>query len=374
MTLWLWYVRVQVLRRPRRFVLTCLGLAASFAAVFFAYGVSGWADAQSSRALAAVAGDANVWVVAGQMPELDPATGTVQPRAALPAQTVDALLALGGQAALQRGAAVRVKLGDKPAVLYADEREHGAGLAVASDLWRAFGGHPTNASIGARTVFVASERASLPAGVAVAPFEVGESLESPLPTAWLTSRQPRPREWCRRAGELPGLAVRDALGDVPGARGVALLLDGSLSRFDPFSFRTKFSALTLEASMGTVFGLAARAVFLLGVGLAVSSAVMSLWERGPELAVFAVNGLQSSVTVLLLLEALLVNGLATVAGGVIAAVLLGACLPSLAEPAILGHALGIGIAYVVVLVVITTLVPAQLVAARHPGRLVRRNV
>jgi hypothetical protein len=374
-SLWWRYVLLHAFRKPRRFILTCLGLAASFAAVFFAYGISGWVEAQSSRALAAVVGDANVWVVAGAMPHMDAETGAILPRESPVSSAIEGLRRLPEGEGLARVAVGRVLLNDRPVVLYADERERRDGLVVAGDLWRRLGSRPGSALISGRRVVVEGVRETLPPGVAVTSFAVGESLqEASLTTAWLVGRVSRPVAWGRSVSTLSGVVVRDGPGDVPGAPAVVQILEGSVSRFDPFSFRTKFSALMLGTSMGTVFGVLARVVFLLGVGLAGSSAGIGLWERRAELAVFAVNGLQSGVTVLFLLDALLLNGLAALLGALLATAMLKACLPSIEDQTILGHMLGIGAAYVPLLIAVSTLIPAQLVAVRHPGRLARRAV
>lgn len=373
MTLWLRFVLAHAWRRPRRFALTVLGLAASLCAVFFAYGISGWVEARSSSALASVLGEATVWVVAGQAPHLDPETGVIVPGAPLTDAPRDALRALPEGHRLQRVAVGRFAVAGRAVILYADERETTDGLIVAPDLWLPTSG--ATLSLGGRTLPLRARRASLPPGVALTSYALGRTLPTgSLTEAWLVGRIDRPVVWGREAARVPGVALRDVPQDVPGAVAVVHPLEGSLSRFDPFSFRTKFSALTLGASMGSVFGLLARVVFLLGLGLAGASAGIGVQERRAELAVFAVNGLQSGVTLLFLIEAIVVSLLAGLLGALAALLLLRACLPAVTEGAVFGHMLGIGAAYIPLLVVVSTLIPAQIVAVRHPGALARRTV
>jgi hypothetical protein len=154
----------------------------------------------------------------------------------------------------------------------------------------------------------------------------------------------------------------------------AYIVHGSLSRFSPLSFRARFSALVVGRSLSTVFGWAARAIFVLGLALAVTSSTLGVWERREELAVFAVGGFESSVTVLFLVESVLTVGACFILASAMAVAALYALSAGPLPPAALGYAFGVGFVYLPIMIVTATLLPSHAVASKSPLELMRRGV
>ena len=157
-------------------------------------------------------------------------------------------------------------------------------------------------------------------------------------------------------------------------KATAYLIEGNVARFDPFSFRTKFSALVINSSMSTLFGIVARLIFLLGIAVAVTSASIGLQERRDEIAIFAVTGFEANVILLFLAEACVTQILCFVLGGLIGLLMVYLAIQNKMSAGIAGQALAFGVVYMPTLIVLTALIPSQSVANRRAVELVRRNI
>jgi ABC-type antimicrobial peptide transport system permease subunit len=125
--------------------------------------------------------------------------------------------------------------------------------------------------------------------------------------------------------------------------------------------------------MSTIFGWVARFVFLAGIVLAITSALIGVRERRDEIGLLAALGLQAGVTTLLLFESVIICGLSFILGSIVAMIVLAGVLPQAQWLTVMGPSLVMGSTYLIVLLVLTPLVAAQQVAARSAAELVREG-
>src|SRR5438045_5884282 len=85
------YVLRYLARRRIRTTLTFAGVSLAISAIVFAYGLSGWVEAYSSRSLSQVIKDSKIWVVPGGGVRLDERTGLLIPQGAISDQTIELL-------------------------------------------------------------------------------------------------------------------------------------------------------------------------------------------------------------------------------------------------------------------------------------------
>ncbi len=328
-----------------RVCLTIAGLSIAFAAIVFAYSIASRVDGISSRALLYVIDDSNVWISTGSATGIKPEVGNLVSLEPLERGLVESVMARA-QGRLYRIATDLVDVNGVRVTLYADEREEALGNAavISPDLAAAIGRTATDVTISQTRVPICGIRAGLPGVCIVVPYSLGKNLLANHERVdWLVGRVPNPKVWLQELNLSLNIPVADspsAFSTTTTARGVAYLLEGSRSRIDPYSFRTKFSAYTYNRSLSTVVGWTARVVLMFGLIFAATSMSVSVKERRSEVAVFCVLGLQSEFTVLLLVEMLLVLlavvpiGVAVAAGAVALSVpradLVNCVLPGLA--------------------------------------------
>ncbi len=358
-------------RRRLRAVLTISGVSLAISAIVFAYGLSGWVESYSSRSLAQVIDNQKIWIVPSGGVKLDPSTGLIVPQGFVSEDTIR--LFTGAEIAFKRVVAGPLVLRSEHVVLYGDERITNSGLLVSSDLWAMIDRHATTISINGEDVTIAQENTTLPPRSVITSLQVGKRvLRIDDGASWLLSDDPRAVSWARGFGKANNVRVSsDPTPGADGTRANIYLLEGTVARFDPFTFRTKFSALTINSSLTTMFGLTSRLVFLLGVALAITSSLITLRERRDEIALFSVAGLQSGVSLLFLLEACLNQILCLILGSAVGLALLSITLGGALRIELATQSVAFGIVYLPVLIVLTTIIPSQVVASRRPVDLVR---
>lgn len=363
-----------------RALLTLAGISIAIAAIVFAYGVAGWVDLWSSRSLSHVLGDATIWVVPARGVTVDPGSGLIVPQGHLAEAAVQALKDASDGHRLYEVLGAPVLFAGERAVLYGDARESDSlGATVSEDLWRKSRSGPGVILIGQQEIQVVHVRQDLPPRALVTSLnEARRVLGMPTGASWLLSNTEHPLRLAHAFNAISGVRVSNSPMDESrrneGQQAIVYLIEGTLARFDPFSFRTKFSALVINSSMSTLFGVVARLIFLIGVVLAVSSSMIGLRERRDEIALLAVAGLEANVIVLFLLEACMTQSICFVLGSGIGFTMLYLALQSQLSLPIAGQAVGFSLVYLPILVVLTTMIPSQAVAGRRPVDLVRRNM
>ncbi len=358
-------------RRRGRASLTLAGISVSISAIVLAYGLSGWVESHSSRSLSQVLGDAKVWVVPARGVKVDSETGLIVPQGWISEDTIQILQRPGVH--LTRVIAGPISFAGRRVVLYGDEREHEPGLTVSSDLWSEFDREPRPVKIGGQDTSIGAERQSLaPRSIITSLATARRLLGIRDGASWLLSSSGTSITWARMVKDVQGIKVTGDPGSESDAqRAIVYLIEGTVARFDPFSFRTKFSALIINSALTTVFGITARLIFLLGVSLAITSSMVGLRERRDEIALFAVTGLESNVFLLFLAEACVTQIMCLLVGSGFGLVFLWLVLRNGLAIQIIAQALGFGAVYLPVLVVLSTIIPSQAVAKRRPVELVR---
>jgi putative ABC transport system permease protein len=373
------YLSIYAQRCAGRMVLTTLGLALSFGAVAYAYGVAIRLDEASTRVLREIVGGGKLWVVPAGGVVADPQTGGILPVGALDPEAMTTLRAAGGA---MRWAAVRaekVMLAGAPAVVYADERLSGPGLVVGPR--QGAGGvsvEPgSTLDVNGTRLPVRLVREDLPPGIAFTALDIeSESLGSSGGVSWLISASESSDELAPNLAHDSRFEFRSTPSGAtsPNARALVVATSASGARFDPYTFRTRFSALVVNRALVKSFGWAARFVFGLGLLLTVSSSLVGVAERRDELAWFTVKGFLPSFTLLLLVESTLLGFLSFVLGTALALVLLALRVTSDAGWSfVLSGAIASSAAYAPLVILLGALVPAQSAASRSPGEVMRTS-
>jgi hypothetical protein len=318
----------------------------------------------------------SIWVVPARTVRIDRDTGLIVADGRVSESTISKLTDLDPAVSLKRMDVAAVRLGGVKVVAYGDARIIGNdGIRVSPDLWRGVGEHPARARINDKNIVIAGVNHALPPrAVQMSLTEIRRLTGVTSGASWLFADPSDPKQWATRAAALHVNVTSDPSSvSTAESDAVVYLLQGSFSRFDPFTFRTKFSAVTLNAGMSTLFGYVARAVLLLGVALAIMSAVIGVRERREEVALFSVTGLISSFVLLLGTEACILQVLAFSCGGVIATAILRIVLAGEFRPEIIVQALAFVAIYMPALIVATTIVPGQTIAATTPMEAIRRD-
>jgi hypothetical protein len=366
-------------RNLGRTLMTLSGLSMSIAAIVFAYGIAGWVDVLSSRALTYLLSGASVWVVPAESVAIDRETGLIVAKGVLSERTIRTLSSVDPTVRLKRVEAAAVVFSGVKAVAYGDEHVgESEGVRVSPDLWQLVEGRPGLAPVGGSIAQIVGENRALPPrAIQMSLTRYHRLIGRTTGASWLIADPRDPVRWAANAGAHPFVFVTDnpALVHSPlGTEAIVYLVHGSLSRFDPFSFRTKFSAVTINAGMSTLFGYTARAVLFLGLVLAITSAVISVRERREEVVLFSVSGLSSSFVVLLGIEACIIQSVAFLLGAAIGAAILQIVLAGAYRSEIVVQAFAFVVIYMPGLIVLTTVVPGQIIAGRRPMDSVRRDV
>jgi hypothetical protein len=274
-----------------------IGFALSFATVIFSYAVASNFQIASSQALSFVVRDSALWMMPQGAPVIDPGT----------------------QSLVQDGfldpALIRDILSDSQIEprLIAVEHRAVSGLRVTVYRDSAFKGTATvsrglidalpdkDAAIDNVILREATVSDALPGRSLVLPAHNNE-LRSRW--TWVLLDREDTAGWAREFSSDHDLALVDTLAGSAGRseRAKIVLLTTTLSRFDPFSFETKFAALQLNAVTSSLLGWLARIVFLFGAVLVITSSRISVAERRAEVAALTILGYQADFTILLLIE------------------------------------------------------------------------
>jgi hypothetical protein len=110
---------------------------------------------------------------------------------------------------------------------------------------------------------------------------------------------------------------------------------------------------------------------LVGLLLSVTSSLIGIRERRSEIEVFILSGMRGEFTLLLIVESVVLVGLAFFAGTLLAVVSLIWLLPQGFWLHVLGPALGMGCLYTFILVLVAPLVAAHQVATERVSILLR---
>nr|VFK27817.1 MAG: hypothetical protein BECKLPF1236C_GA0070990_100536 [Candidatus Kentron sp. LPFa] len=375
------YVILSARQQGARVSLTVCGLALSFAAIAYAYGLAGFVDGASTRVLSVVLDDALAWIIPRGGVRVDSETGAILPVGSLSSRLIDEVKHRAAGTEWTRVKARAIEVGGLRGVLYCDERRsEREGLAVSPSnpgLRQTDAG--LNILLGNDYGNVEQLLSELPLQVAIAPLRFCDNSDNGLEaeTAWLLSNSASYTSSGSALEAMHGLEIRSTpvKSKNPDTLGVLVLIEARGGRFDPYSFRTKFSALVLHESFANAFGWGIRVVFAMGLLLSLSSALIGIAERKNEIAWFVVNGYLPQMTVLLFIEAILLNVSAWTGGAAMAIGLLVWRAPVGADWSfVVGNAIGMGIAFTLLALLISTLVPAQSAAARTPADVVRATI
>ena len=375
-----WYLRAYFREQRTRVLLTVSGLSLALASVFVAYGVAAWVDQTSSKALSFVIRGGSLWIIPAEGVRLEPTLGAIVSLGKLPSNVGGIVTAADRAAVVRRIAVGKVRINDMPAVLYATDAQLGSSILVSTEMWQSMGRKSINVTLQGRSALVVGSDVTLPASAISGSFEIwANSIDETLTPSWILVESARPRLVAEALSTKLGAHITDSPNDIIQADATprpltAFLLNASLSRFDPFSFRTKFSSLMLSATMSTVFGWVARLVFLVGLGLSITSTVIGVQEKRHEVSLFAALGHQTGFTTLLLAESVIVSALSFAVGSMAATLALSRLVPYQVLGGIIGPSLVMGSTYAILLVIISPLVAAQQVASRRAIDLVREGL
>jgi len=361
-------------RNIARTTLIVSGLSSAVAAIVFAYGIAGWVEVLSAKSLESIVAGSTLWVVPSRAISIDHDTGLIVTDDFLSEALIQRLSSIDSGTRLRRVVVLRGSLSaDRIVIYFADWEKR---IVVSSDLWKAHGSRPGPAVIAGRHVFIAAEDRTLPQKAVRMPLVAARTtFKVTAPASWLVANPADPIAWSVRASAIRGVVVTDNPAIRPSKDSIAIvyLTRSHLSRFDPFTFVTKFSALTLNSRMSTLFGSVARVVLILGFALAISSAMLEISERREEVAILSVTGLTSNLVTLFGVEAAIIQTLSFAIGSIVGIVLLRFAVTTSYQPQILVQALAFALTYVPALVVSTTLLPAQAIASGKPLDALRRG-
>lgn len=359
----LFYTLRALSAHPGRALSIVTGFALAFSAVLFAYAIAAGIQRSSASALAYIVSDQSVWITAPGGPRIDPATRALVQDETLSREVESGIRAASSGPVRSIEAKRGVFRGERVTVYW--DSAAGAGVSMSSQLadrLRARHGEDTAPARSALRV-----REDLPGLSIVRPFETGRQ------ATWILASPTDTNVWARQTATKLHLTLRDsAAGKFERAgQGSIFLLKGSLSRFDPFSFQTKFSAFQVNSATATLLGWLARAVFLFGAVLVVSSARIGIAERRAEIAALTVLGYQPELTLLVLLENTLLLLVAMPIAFLLAGIMAAQVFPIDAIVANLASAGGLTLFFIPVVLVAATLWAGQYVAGQSEVELVR---
>jgi hypothetical protein len=358
-------------RRSARTALVSACLSLSMASVFTVYGIAGYLTVQSDRALAYLTQDGSLWLVPPEGITVDRRLGALVVNGYLPDMLVARVVALDKTASVVRITSKRVSIDGVDAVFYADERDSGDSVHFSPTLWAALGPRsrdvPHSLTIQGLSVGMISINGDLPTWSAGGPFTTWNRISERQDVAsMMLVRSSSPTSLANAIAQLTHMTIVDNPSELvvrSDHNGSIVLLQGSRSRFDPFSLSTKFAALTLNGDLATVSGWTARGLFLIGILFSISAALIEVEERREEIAVFILYGMRSDFTLLLFVESAVLVCLASVMGFLASLAVLSMTLPAGSLLTVVGPDLGMGCLYAVVLLFVAPLVAAQKVSA-----------
>ncbi len=372
------YLIRYMLRCWPRLALTAAGLSLAISAVIFAYGVSASVVDASSKGLSFVLNSGTLWIVPGAGVRLSPATGLILPNGFIDDETVKRLTTLDQEAKLEKVIAGETVIMGKSAVIYGSNYyEESDGATASQDFQKIVGNIPAAVSIGGKELLIARFDSQLPSSTITTSFSKANAIFGLTNNVgWLLCRHTDGVRWVTEASKVEGVRVTDTPDINPEGqriKAVAYLIEGSLSRFSPFSFHTKFSSLILNRSISTVLGRVSQVIFLLGLAMALTSSLIGIWEKRDEIALFAAKGLVASTTVMFLVEASIIQLASFAIGSIVGLLTLKQLIGQPLHADVLGLTFTIGFIYLSILIATTTLIAANTVASRTPIDLIRSS-
>jgi ABC-type antimicrobial peptide transport system permease subunit len=358
--------------------MTAVGVSMSLASVFFAYGLAAWVDARSSKALAYAIDDASLWLTPPGGLRLDRRFGAILPTGQIPTAIVNEVRGEPGVRKIRRVAVQAITLNGVPAILFATDGILSNTVTASPEIWTTIQSRPTTVTILGKQTQIADVDPNLPDGCLSGAFDLwAPSSGTGQQVGYLQVYADDPKAIANSLGSKFHATVSDSPGNIGGSvvdgQLMVYLLQGSFSRFDPFSFQTKYSSLILYGTLSTIFGWTARGVFFIGFALSISSALMGVQERRREIALFGALGQQSSLTTLFILEASVMIAFAFIVGALVSTLLL-YVLQFLQTPTpIIGAGIVMCAIHAVLLALVTPLIAAQRVASRKAADLVREG-
>lgn len=373
-----WYLRRYFRGHRFRVILATAGISLSLASICLAYGLAAWTDNASTYALAYATDSASLWIVPKGGLYLNRQADAIFSRGRFTAAEAASVAATHGVDVIERFSIGLVPFNDTKAVLFAGDNISGETLVASEDLWHELGDRQARVQVAGGTAIVSRADPALP------PNSLGGSFQKWAPVlgdssspGYLLIRAKNPKQVATSLGHLLDARISDSPASVLGSgaqgRPTVLLLQGTLSRFNPFSFRTEFSAFVMGGTLSTVFGWTSRLIFIVGLVLAITSMLISVVERRDEIALFSALGLEVNITILFTVESILTVGIALVVAALLSTVILRILNFSGPLFSLLGPAFAMGILYATIAAIVPPLVAAQRIAGRKPAELVRRS-
>lgn len=360
-----------LLRERVRTALILAGLMSAFAASAFIYGVAGHMTYNASHSLRWVVGNADLWIIPASGVELDASTAAITAPGHLPPDLATVLQRHDPDATVRLVQVSKIATPDGPLVCYTLAEP---GLlrrnACSADVWARHGAQPFEVACPSVRLVVEGVDETLPPR-SIANF--GNEIQGP--PSWITVTTSHPERWLRLPADFP-VAVRDTphLDDRSknDPRPVMMSLTRSRTRFNPYSFDTRFAALVMNRSLNARLGTFARLVLALGCVIAVSSSLFGLREKSTLIAVLAAEGITGQIVVILLFESAILVGSAWLLGSLAAFAILDVAVFPNAEPASLLQGIALSAVFVPATVLAATLVSVARLLNVEPARLVKR--
>jgi hypothetical protein len=318
----------------------------------------------------------DLWVTPAQGVALNNSLGAITSSGTLADSVAAAAKRIDDKAIVIRVTARQVSVNDLAAVFYSTDRQSGSSVQVSSALKEMIGSQTDHVLVNGIPAIVSGVDQELPSLSLSGAFSFWNKILEPSDQAgMLFISTIRPRLLGTSLSELTGFRLEDTPNRIghPSVSGspTILLLSASLSRFDPFSFETKFSSLSVSSTMSSILGWTSKIIFLIGLLLSVTSSLIGIRERRSEIEVFIVWGMRTEFTLLLLAESVVSVSVAFVSGTLLAIVSLAWLLPHKAWLQVLGASVGMGCLYTFILVLVAPLIAAHQVATTSSSILLR---
>jgi len=372
MTLWGFVVR-SALRRPMRSLPALVALAAAVAAITVTYSIAAWAERNSRAGLVFAIRDAKAWLVPASGIAIDQDTGFFLTQGVLSQEIVDAARSapgvkwdtvVAGKILLPSGSRYLITFGDLSSCQFAANNLSDA-RATEELLQRL---QPATGSAPCRI----QSDSTLPAMAIVgSAAEVRALLGVPSGASWMLLAKGSTQTVLEDGGFRPRFRLTSVPGSDVSSLPQFVPIDKSVSRFDPFSFKTKFASLMIHRTLSTLLGSFARVVFALSLFFAASNALAGLKSRQAEIGLLAAYGFNSEIVRVFLLDSLLVQGGGYVVGSFAGALVVRVVLPAGQGWTASYDGVAIAFTYLPILVVLSALIPTQIIANRRPISLVR---
>ena len=373
-----WYLHRYFRGHRSRVILAASGISLSLASVCLAYGLAAWTNNASTAALAYATDNASLWVVPKGGLYLNRQVGAIFSRGRFTPAEVASITATQKVKAVVRMAIGVVSIDKIKSVLYATDNASGRYLVASEDLWRRLGSRQRRVDVAGRPAVISHVDSALPSNSISGSFQTWSAIlgEASSPD-YVLIRADDPKQVAKSLGRLLGARISDSpeslFGSYAHGHPTVVLLQGTFSRFDPFSFRTEFSAFVMGRALSTVFGWTSRLIFLVGLVLAITSMLISVVERRDEIALFSALGLEVNITSLFIVESIVTISIALAFATLLSTAILRVLNFSGSLLSLLGPAFSMGILYATIASIVPPLVAAQRIAGRRPAELVRES-